>query len=531
MKIKIIAILLGLTYSISSMSQIFDSNVFKFAKAYSIINSYYVDTVDNPKLIETAISKILEQLDPHSIYISADELHKMRDPLNGSFDGIGIQFNILRDTLLVVSTIPGGPSQKVGLMAGDKIIEVDGENIAGVGLKNSKVFKILKGKKGTKVKVTIKRNGHSKLIHFTITRGKIPVNSLDAAYMVNKNTIYVKLNKFGAKTMIEYRKALSKFESQHPKNIILDLTDNGGGYLNTAINIADQFLKNDKMIVYTEGKHSPRENYRATSNGMFEDGKVVVMINEGSASASEIVSGAVQDWDRGVLVGRRSFGKGLVQKPFGLPDGSVIRLTVAHYHTPTGRVIQRPYNKGIKDYYRDIIKRYEDGELMHADSIHFPDSLKFKTLNNKRTVYGGGGIMPDIFVPIDTSEYSDYYRDLNRKGILNHFVLIQVNKNRKALKAEYKTFKEFNNKFVVSQDILNKLTKYASNSKLKLNEAELLKSLKLLKVQIKALYARSLFTYEEFYQIINNINPIFKKAVEVISNDSEYNSKLISNKK
>ncbi|PLX15279.1 MAG: peptidase S41 [Salinivirgaceae bacterium] len=357
----------------TTKAQYFSDELGKFMRVFNYINNYYVDSVNEQKLIETAIRKMLEELDPHSIYISKEEIQKMNEPLKGSFEGIGIQFNVLHDTLLVVATITGGPSEKVGLMAGDQIIEVDDENIAGIGLKTNDVFDYLKGKKGTKVNVKIKRNGVKELLEFTITRDKIPINSLDAAYLVNSNTLYVKLNRFSATTMSEYRTELAKLKKGKVKNLILDLTNNGGGYLSTAENLADEFLKSGKMIVFTEGLNAPREESKATAKGEFEDGKLVIMIDEGSASASEIVSGAVQDWDRGVIVGRRSFGKGLVQKQFPLPNMSAMRLTIARYHTPTGRVIQKPYDKGIKDYHRDLIKRYEGGELLSADSINFPD--------------------------------------------------------------------------------------------------------------------------------------------------------------
>lgn len=510
-------------------AQLFSDELGKFIRAYSYINKYYVDSVDDNKLVEAAISKMLEDLDPHSIYISKEEIQRMNEPLQGSFEGIGIQFNILQDTLLVVKTIAGGPSEKVGLMAGDQIIEVDDKNIAGIGLKTNDVFDYLKGKKGTKVDLKIKRNRMKKLLDFTITRDKIPINSLDAAYLVNENTLYIKLNKFSATTMSEYRKALAKLKTDKVKNMILDLTNNGGGYLSTAESLADEFLKSGKMIVYTEGLNVPREESKASSIGEFEEGKVVIMIDEGSASASEIVSGAIQDWDRGVIVGRRSFGKGLVQKQFPLPNMSAMRLTIARYHTPTGRVIQKPYDKGIKDYHRDLIKRYENGELLNADSIDFPDSLKYKTLLNKRTVFGGGGIMPDVFVPIDTTHYTDFYRDLIRKGVFYQYVLSKVNKNRKELLNKYPDFKSFKKKFKLDDEIFEGLMAFAKDKKVEPKDGDLDRSGDAIHVQLKALYARNLYGYNEFFELINPLDPIFNEAVQIITNDKTYKSLLKTN--
>lgn len=510
-------------FTTTSKAQMFDEEVFKFAKTLSQIENYYVDTVNKSDLVETAIIKMLEKLDPHSIYISKEELKKMNEPLQGSFDGVGIQFNILRDTLTIVATITGGPSEKVGLLAGDQIVKVDEEEIAGVGIKNSDVFRLLRGDRGTKVDLLIKRQSVKKPTTYTVTRGKIPINSLDAAYLVDNSTIYIKLNRFSATSMKEYRESLEKLKTKNTTNIILDLTNNGGGYLKTAIDLADEFLNEKEMIVYTEGTHAPRESYKATNTGDFKKGKVVIMIDEGSASASEIVSGAIQDWDRGIIVGRRSFGKGLVQKPFGLPDGSAMRLTIARYHTPTGRVIQKPYDKGVKNYHRDLLKRYEHGELMHKDSISFPDSLIYKTRVNGRNVYGGGGIMPDVFVPIDTTNYSNFYRQLIRKGILNEFVLTEVNKNRDELLKKYPTFEYFKKEYKVSDDFYNQLLTMAETKKLTPKNDDLERSGSSIKAQLKALVARNLYGIHEFFELINPLDPIFLKALEVIQNDKRYN--------
>ena len=523
---NLILFLLFLTLSQTSYSQTFNDGIYKFGRVMGLVNTFYVDTVNQQKLVDDAIVQVLKDLDPHSIYISAKEVKEMNEPLQGSFDGIGIQFNIFNDTLLVVSPISGGPSKKVGILAGDRILTVDGENIAGVGIKNSQVFKLLRGKKGTKVTVGVKRKGVKRILDFVITRDKIPIFSLDAAYMVSDEIGYIKLNRFAATSMDEYKKAFKKLKEKNVKKIILDLTNNGGGYMNTAIKLADEFLDDNKMIVYTQGINNPKEEYKSTKKGDFEDGQIVIMVDEGSASASEIVTGAIQDWDRGVVVGRRSFGKGLVQRQYPLPDGSMIRLTIAHYYTPTGRCIQKPYKNGLKEYRMDLINRYNNGELTNQDSIHFPDSLKYQTLIKHRSVYGGGGIMPDIFVPIDTTKITDYYTDLWRKGIPNKFVYKYVDDNRKKLTKQYSDFTMYNNEYEIDENTLHKFIKYAQKEGVAENKEELNISKDVIKLQLKALIASSLWGTSEYYQVINQINPIFKKAVEVLDNPSLYNNKL-----
>ncbi len=515
-------------------SQLFNDEVYKFSKVLGYIDNYYVDSVNKEKLVDDAIIEMLRELDPHSVYISKEEVEKMNEPLEGSFEGIGIQFNIFKDTLMVVSPISGGPSERVGLLSGDRIVRIDSENVVGIGLTNEMVFSRLKGKKGTHVNVTIKRRGVNDLLDFDIIRDKIPIFSVDAAYMVDEKQKvgYIKLNRFAATSMDEFNEAVAKLKTHGVENLIIDLTDNGGGYLNTAYQLADEFLKDGEMIVYTEGLKSPRQDWRATSKGEFENGRVVIMIDEGSASASEILTGAIQDWDRGVVVGRRSFGKGLVQRPLSLPDGSAMRLTIARYYTPTGRLIQKSYEGGIDAYNHDLIDRYNNGELLNEDSIHFPESEKYYTLNNKRVVYGGGGIMPDIFVPIDTSDYSDYYRDLIRTGIINRFILGYMDKNRKELESKYlgkkkdKGFDYFMKHFEIDDAFMNDLLAYANKEKLKFNEAEYNKSLNNLKVNLKALVARDLFSNSEFFQVFNQTDPIYQEAVKVILDEKLYNSKL-----
>ncbi|MCK4663937.1 MAG: S41 family peptidase [Bacteroidales bacterium] len=507
-------------------SQIFNDNIYKLSKVLDLVNRYYVDTVNQTDLVEDVIVKTLKSLDPHSVYISKDEVKEMNEPLQGSFDGIGIQFNILNDTIIVISPISGGPSEKLGIMANDRIIIIEDENVAGIGMSTKGVRDRLLGKKGTKVKIGIKRKGEKELLDFVITRDKIPIFSLDAAYMIEDNIGYIKLNRFSATTIKEFRDALTKLQEHNIENLILDLSNNGGGYLNTAIDLADEFLENRKLIVYTEGISSSKYEYLATSNGNFEKGKIIIIIDEGSASASEIVSGAVQDWDRGIIIGRRSFGKGLVQRPFYLPDGSMIRLTVARYYTPTGRLIQKSYDKGAKEYHKDLINRYNNGELSNKDSIHFPDSLKYQTLNNKRYVYGGGGIMPDIFIPIDTTSYSDYYRDLIRKGLLNQFILQFMDNNRKYLKNKYANFSDFNSKYDVDDKMMIDLIEYAEQKELEKNEKEFNISKEHIRIHIKALIARNLWGISEYFQIINTLDTAFKKAIEVIKDDKLYKNKL-----
>jgi len=435
-------------------------SVRKFSNALQIIEFAYVDSTNPSKLTESAIVEMLRELDPHSAYISKEDVEKVNEPLEGSFEGIGVSFQIFRDTILVIAPIIGGPSDKLGIMAGDKIVKIDGEDATGKKINNKYVMDHLRGKKGTTVDVSIKRGNRKELLDFTITRDKIPLTSIDATYMVADKIGYIKLTRFSKTSMKEFHESMAKLKEQGMKSLILDLRGNSGGYLNVAIDLADQFLSDGKLIVYTEGLRSPRQDFYATSKGDFEKGKLVILINEASASASEIVSGAVQDWDRGLLVGRRSFGKGLVQRPFRLSDGSVIRLTTARYHTPTGRCIQKSYKEGVDEYYKDFKHRLEHGELVHPDSIHFPDSLKYYTPNG-RVVYGGGGIMPDVFIPIDSLRFSDYYTDLVRKGVFNQFTIDYLDKNRNTLMQEYDGVENFKKNFTVTDKMYADFTAFA----------------------------------------------------------------------
>ncbi len=499
----------------------------KLATTMTLIERMYVDTVNDEKLADDAIVSILKELDPHSSYLSAETVSEMNEPLEGNFDGIGISFNMMSDTLYVIETIADGPSERVGLLPGDRIISVNDTTIAGVNMSTRDIMKRLKGPKGTKVTVKVLRRGVQKPITFQIIRAKIPIYSLDAAYMIDDKTGYIRLSRFGATTVAEFKEALVKLNAEGLQNLILDLESNGGGYLNAATELADEFLGKDKLIVYMEGAHQARTSDSSTEKGLFENGKLVILVDEGSASASEIVSGAVQDWDRGLIVGRRTFGKGLVQRQFPLPDGSMIRLTVARYYTPTGRCIQKPYTHGDQDSYnRDLIARYNRGEMMNADSIHFPDSLKYKTLVNERIVYGGGGIMPDYFVPIDTTEYTEYSGRINAMGIVYKLALNQVDANRKELLKKYPTIEKFKDEYEVSDKVLAEMIQMATDEKIEYKEDQYLRSKEQFKRRIKALIARDLFNTAAYFKIINDESEIFRRGLEIINNDSEYQKLL-----
>jgi carboxyl-terminal processing protease len=503
-----------------------DKTTRKMSTLFYYINNFYVDTLDMPDLVEKAFVQTLKQLDPHSAYISAKDVQKADEPLKGSFEGVGITFQLFKDTILVVSPIPGGPSDKVGIRAGDKILTVDGEEAFGESINNKWVMEHLRGKKDTKVVVGIYRKGNDDLIDFEIIRDKIPINSLDASFMLDEKTGYIKLNRFSKTSLDEFNEAIGELKKQGLENLIFDLRGNGGGYLGTAMTISDEFLKKDKLIVYTEGIHTPRQDLNATAKGEFESGKLVVLINEGSASASEIVSGAIQDWDRGVIIGRRSFGKGLVQRPFQMPDKSVVRLTVARYYTPAGRCIQKPYDEGSEEYYMDFKHRLDHGELMNADSINFPDSLKYNT-NNGRIVYGGGGIMPDIFVPLDSVRFNDLYSSLIRKGVINSFVNEYMDKNRKSLIKKYSDFKEFNKDFSLADNDFEDFLKIAENEEVEVKEEDLNPNIDFIKLQLKALIARSIFEPGTYFEVLSEMDHEIIKALEVLNKDKMFSELII----
>ena len=527
MKRIVLSLLIVLGVFTGATAQKANMDARKLQLALFAISNLYVDSTSETKLVEDAIVGMLDKLDPHSNYMDPEETKEMTEPLQGNFDGIGIQFNMLTDTLYVIQVIPGGPSEKVGLMAGDRIIQVDDTLIAGVKMKTTDIMKKLRGPKGTEVRVKVKRGKSPELMDFKIVRGKIPVYSLDAAYMADKITGYFKLNRFAASSADEFREALEKLRKQGMKNLILDLQGNGGGYLNIAIELADEFLDKNRLIVYTKGSKQPREEANSTARGQFQEGRLVVLVDESSASASEIVSGAIQDWDRGVIVGRRTFGKGLVQKPIPLPDGSMIRLTVSRYYTPTGRCIQKPYENGkIEEYHHDLIDRYNRGELMSADSIHFPDSMKYNTLVTERTVYGGGGIMPDVFIPVDTARYTDYHRKLVASGLVNRVSMNYLDRNRNQMMAKYPKFQQYKQGFVVGEDIMEELLKMAGDEKIEFEEEQYNRSKPLIMLQIKALIARDLYDMAQYFQIINDDNPSYQKALQIINNKETYNRLL-----
>ncbi|MFV0471414.1 MAG: S41 family peptidase [Paludibacteraceae bacterium] len=545
----------------------------KMMQTASAISNLYVDTISDTRIIDSSIKGMLKELDPHSTYTPAEEVQRLREPLEGSFEGIGVQFQILEDTINVVQTITGCPAEKVGVLPGDKIIYIENQLVAGNKIQNSDVQKQLRGKRGTEVTIKVKRNTSEKLLDFTIVRDKIPLYSVDASYMTDKNIGFIKINSFGSTTSKEFEKAFEKLKKQGMKDLILSLQMNGGGFLGTAIELADHFLGKGKLIVYTEGEHQPKTTAEATTSGNFETGRLIVLVDEYSASASEIVSGALQDWDRAVIVGRRTFGKGLVQREIGLADGSILRLTTARYYTPSGRCIQKPYNDGAEKYYKDILERSLNGELLNKDSIHFPDSLKYQTKTLHRTVYGGGGITPDVFVPIDTTGFSVFHRKLVAKGLISKVTLQYVNQNRETLKKQYPSFEKFDKNFAVSENMLQKLLGEAEKEKITtdsiqpnndkirkeisgilvknnrklsdennnlidklITETEINggessiqqfdKSKKIITKQMKALIAGDLWGTNEYYQVINSENESLQKAIEILNTPNLYQNIL-----
>lgn len=554
----------------------------KMSFTLNMIRYYYAEKPDMKKIVEKGIVNMLKELDPHSVYISKEDVEKMNEPLIGNFDGIGVSFQIMKDTIYVVDVIRGGPSEKVGVMPGDKIIKVDEKNATGDTIKTDWVFKNLRGVKGTKVKITIERKGRKEPIVFDIIRDKIPITSVDTWFMLDKSLGYIRLDRFAQNSYNEVVNAIKDLKKQGMKELIFDLRGNGGGFLDVAFKLSDEFLEGDKILVYTEGVSSPRYDFKSQSKGEFEKGKLVILIDETSASASEIVSGAVQDWDRGVIVGRRSFGKGLVQRPFNLPDGSQIRLTTSRYYTPSGRCIQKPWEDGLDSYYNDYMKRYQHKELITPDSIKFPDSLKYST-SNGRIVYGGGGIMPDIFVPIDTSRASDYLINLRSKGIFNNFTMQWVDENRTTFLKQNPTFEDYN-KTYPTLNLMKEFTAYAQKEGVKPNEIkkewvnqmvgtylleqvkdttkpnytsyqiyakELLNNPELLKTivekaenedkkmaemmkksdvyieaTLKAMIARNLYGINYYYQSIKDTDEGLQKAISIIKNDKVYDGLL-----
>jgi carboxyl-terminal processing protease len=510
----------------SGSSQVFNEGTFKIDRTLGLIDAFYVDSANMDMLTEKAIIEILKNLDPHSTYISAKDVKSMNEPLNGNFEGIGIQFNLLRDSIIVIEPIAGGPSEKVGLRAGDRIITINQEKVTGIGISTTGVRSRLMGSKGTKVNITVFRKGEKDILEFTIIRDKIPINSLDASYMLDKETGYIKLNKFAATTEKEFSDAVKTLEKSNMKNLVLDLRGNGGGYMLAATSVANNFFPDQKLLVYLRGRKTPRQDYKSSGNGSLSSARVVVLTDEGSASASEILAGSIQDWDRGIIMGRRTFGKGLVQHPYNLTDGSLIRLTIARYYTPSGRSIQSSYNEGYDKYLENFLKRYTDGEMMTADSIHFPDSLKFKTLVNKRIVYGGGGIMPDAFVSADTTYNTAYFRRLVGKNVLNAFSLDYFDKNRVLLNSQYKSFEEFKNRFQFSSDDIKNFIAKGESEGVKFIEDQFNISKDEILLVLKGLVATNLWKTNEYFQIINKNDKVIENALKVISDKKSYNEIL-----
>ena len=501
----------------------------KFGTLMRYIGQLYVDSVSVEDLTERAMVKMLEDLDPHSVYFSAEELKEADEPLNGNFDGIGVQFNIFKDTIMVVSPISGGPSERLGIRAGDRIVEVDGENTAGIGITNRDVMKLLKGPKGTVVQVGIKREGESELLTFDITRDKIPIYSIDAAHMVDKKIGYIKVSRFAKTTMDEFRDAILSLQDQGMKDLILDLQGNGGGMLRTAIAMSDEFLSDDKLIVYTEGRAFEREDTFAQYKGLFEKGRLVVLIDEASASASEIVSGAVQDWDRGLVVGRRSFGKGLVQRPMRLPDGSAVRLTVQKYYTPAGRCIQKPYDEGVEAYRKEKFERYEKGEFMTLDSLDLPDSLMHKTRILEREVYGGGGILPDLFVPLDTTLNSPTFSRILRKGLCSKYALAEVDAHRTAWETRHASEDDFVRDMDFSEEEIAAFKAYVVEEGVEVDEEDWARSLPAIELRLKAFFGRNTYESKTFYRVIGGLNEALQEAIRVL-NDGTFNAANLAHK-
>lgn len=507
----------------------------KLRMAEAVVAQYYVDTVNENKLVESAIISMLRDLDPHSAYSTPEETRELNEPLAGNFSGIGISFNMNQDTLYVISTVAGGPSERVGILGGDRILTVNDTTIAGVKMLNTDIMKRLRGPKGTKVNVKVLRRSaaNSDTINFTITRDDIPIYSVDAAYMVDPKTGYIRISRFSIDTRNEVEKALKDLKKQGMSQLIIDLVDNGGGYLQPAVDLLGEFIDPGKLLVYTEGRNSPRYEHKATPHGLkplFKDGRLIVMVNQYTASSSEITTGAIQDWDRGVVVGRRTYGKGLVQRPFPFPDGSMIRLTVAHYYTPTGRDIQKPYKKGDQlAYAMDIVDRFNSGELMHADSIKYIDSLKVNTLRLHRPIYGGGGISPDVFVPLDTMDFTNYYRDVMAKGVINQFAIKYVDTHRKEILRKYKTDADYLRGFTVDSRMLDTLFSMAEKEGVKRNEEQARQSEPLFRMILKGLIGRDIYDQPTYYKVYNEYDPIFREALRIINSD-EYD-KILSTPK
>ena len=519
----IFGMFIGSNTTTSQNSYVVENRFSKINHVLTYVFEEYVDSIDQKIFWDRSIASILQDLDPHSSYIKSEELGSVNEPLEGNFEGVGIEFNIIGDTIIVISPISGGPSKALGIRAGDRIVEIEGSNVAGIGIKNKEVIRLLRGPEGTIVEVSVLRRGTTAVIDYNITRGKIPINSVDAAYMVNDSIGYIRVNRFSANTYEEYMDAFSSFPNNQIRALILDLRGNPGGYLSAATALVDEFLESDVLIVYTEGKAHPKKPYMSTERGGFKKGDVVVLIDEGSASASEIVAGAVQDNDRGLIIGRRSFGKGLVQEQFVFPDGSGVRLTIARYYTPTGRCIQRPYDKGVDSYYGEIYRRIREGDTLALDSSYFEDSLKFLTPGGKK-VYGGGGIMPDFLVPIDTIEKNAFLNEVLNMGLVSRFAFKYADGNRDRLK-KYSNVKAFSSEFYFAETDYADFVQFAESVGVKAGRIEVSQSSNLLKTRIKAYIARHIWGEEGYYRVIHDIDNAFQRAVNILSNTDQFEIK------
>lgn len=526
-------IVLAIIVAVTGMMTVFSQGVISFPPVQKLhyaeqaIERFYVDSVDTEKVVTEAITAMLKTLDPHSTYTSPEETRELSEPLEGNFSGIGIRFQMVSDTLYVIEVVSGGPSERVGIIPGDRIIACNDTVIAGVKMKNTDIMKRLRGPKGTEARLKVMRKGVEEPLEFRVVRDDIPIYSVESVFMVNDSVGYINISRFAEATADEVYKAMKTLQSKGMKHLVLDLTDNGGGYMNPATEISDFFLRRGDLVVYTESTNNGTSEYVTEEDGFFLDGRLVVMVNQYSASASEIVSGAIQDNDRGVIVGRRTFGKGLVQRPIPFPDGSMIRLTVSRYHTPSGRCIQKPYADGEEAYFRDIVNRYNTGELTNADSVaHFPDSLRYYTRKLHRPVYGGGGIMPDRFVAIDTTMYSTYYRDLVAKGSVNNFVVDYVDRMRDSLKGSFPDEDSFIEGFEVSDELMQGLIARGEKDGVTFDEELYERSRPVLSAIVKGLIGRDIFEQSVYSRTVLPLDPIFNEAIEIINSPALYNSLL-----
>lgn len=529
---KLLSLLLLAGVAVTSMGQLQFTPERKLRFAEQIIEAYYVDEVDTAKVVTEAIVAMLKTLDPHSTYSSPEETKELTEPLDGNFSGIGIRFQMVNDTLYVIESVAGGPSERIGIVPGDRIIACNDTVISGVKKKNTDIMKVLRGPKGTIANLKVIRKGSAEPLEFRVVRDDIPIYSVEVAYMINDSVGYINLSRFAETTTREVKEAMDRLRKQGMRHLVFDLTDNGGGYMRPATEIAEMFLKSGDMVVYTESPKNGVAEYKAERDGNFGDGRVVVMVNQYSASASEILSGAIQDNDRGVIVGRRTFGKGLVQRPFPFPDGSMMRLTVSRYHTPSGRCIQKPYTDGDDESYQlDIINRYNSGEFTSEDSIrHFPDSLRYYTKRLHRPVYGGGGIQPDRFVAIDTTMYSPYYRDLVAKGSVNNFCVNYVDEHRDELKKQYPSEDEFVARFVATPELMSLLIERGKKDGVEFKEEEYNRSRPILEAIVKGLIGRDIYEQSAYSKVVAPFDPIFSEAVAIINDPALYRSYLRDNR-